>query len=462
MGICSIYTCNDSEINTTFGNEKFFAGIINVYNDTYNQNYPDYCLDNNTLVDFYIQGNSINSSNFVCDNGGLCLNGACTCGEVGEVCCPIGMGNASCNIGTCDIESGLCSVEETNYLCSDSDSIDYGYQPYEKFKFGNLTFYNSVESYTYPDLCVNNTHISELYCVNSSDGEFVEESCGQQSVCNNLTGACTCGGNREVCCPTGMDLIECNEGLACNNGVCAISQPLTTCGNGIIESGEICDDGNNLSCSPYPGCKNNCLASQYCGNGIKECSEECDDGNIYQNDYCNNNCVRNCGNGNCGESGESCSTCTADCGSCPSCFLAGTEIETEFGSKSIEEIKIGERVLTFNEIDGKMEYNNVVKTFEHETNGYLIINGKMKVTANHPVYLNGKWDEVGNAKIGDIMKLIDEYEIISKIENVDENVRVYNLEVSGNHNYYAQGILVHNKDGFGGDCPDPRNPDCIV
>ena len=80
------------------------------------------------------------------------------------------------------------------------------------------------------------------------------------------------------------------------------------CGNGIRESGELCDDGFrngqgngicNASCSGY--------GSAICGNGTQELGEECDDGNTGNGDGCSNVCSREaiCGN-NAVEQGEEC------------------------------------------------------------------------------------------------------------------------------------------------------------
>ena len=46
------------------------------------------------------------------------------------------------------------------------------------------------------------------------------------------------------------------------------------CGNGKIEIGEECDDGNTTACD---GCSPTCKLER-CGNGIVECDEQCDDG----------------------------------------------------------------------------------------------------------------------------------------------------------------------------------------
>ncbi len=54
------------------------------------------------------------------------------------------------------------------------------------------------------------------------------------------------------------------------------SLPSAICGNAILESGEVCDDGNNLDCNPYPGCTADCSRRVECGNNIAECGEQCD------------------------------------------------------------------------------------------------------------------------------------------------------------------------------------------
>ncbi len=92
------------------------------------------------------------------------------------------------------------------------------------------------------------------------------------------------------------------------------------CGNGIIEMGETCDDGNTTSSD---GCASVCsvevgysctgvpsACTPVCGDGIVAGSETCDDGNNVPGDGCDSNCTE--------EEGFSCtgtpSACTAICG----------------------------------------------------------------------------------------------------------------------------------------------------
>jgi cysteine-rich repeat protein len=72
------------------------------------------------------------------------------------------------------------------------------------------------------------------------------------------------------------------------------------CGNGKLEWGEECDDGNVKGCD---GCDVQC-AVEYppiCGNNVKETCEDCDDGNVVAGDGCSPQCKKEvpavCGNG---------------------------------------------------------------------------------------------------------------------------------------------------------------------
>ncbi|MCX6750834.1 MAG: DUF4215 domain-containing protein [Candidatus Pacearchaeota archaeon] len=62
------------------------------------------------------------------------------------------------------------------------------------------------------------------------------------------------------------------------------------CGNGILDEGEECDDGN-LNNSDL--CRNNCKFP-YCGDGVKDANEQCDDHNNVNGDGCSSTCQTEC------------------------------------------------------------------------------------------------------------------------------------------------------------------------
>ena len=105
-----------------------------------------------------------------------------------------------------------------------------------------------------------------------------------------------CGGDDpppEDCAAPGDE--DGNGAADCNDLACAVAtacQPV--CGNGKIEAGETCEDGNKLD---GDGCDSNCTKTA-CGNGIKSMNEGCDDGNTVSGDGCDASCMATgCGNG---------------------------------------------------------------------------------------------------------------------------------------------------------------------
>lgn len=61
------------------------------------------------------------------------------------------------------------------------------------------------------------------------------------------------------------------------------------CGDGKIDQGEICDDGNRIS---GDGCSPDCSSVETCGNGVLDeaIGEVCDDGNLAAGDTCCGDC----------------------------------------------------------------------------------------------------------------------------------------------------------------------------
>ncbi len=109
---------------------------------------------------------------------------------------------------------------------------------------------------------------------------------------------CDDGGTSDGKC---MDGSPCGKTMPCATGKCmpdgcsADCLSKEVCGNGIVDLGEVCDDGNTVS---GDSCESDCQSGTGCGNGIIDPNEECDDGNQVDTDDCHNNCKVNvCGDG---------------------------------------------------------------------------------------------------------------------------------------------------------------------
>jgi hypothetical protein len=135
------------------------------------------------------------------------------------------------------------------------------------------------------------------------------------------------------------------------------------------------------------------------------------------------------------------------------CFIAGTLITLANGEvKPIENVLIGDEVLTYNEKNGIHETGIVGDLKEHEVSQVIKLtfnNGNNIITTpEHPFFVIDKgWINASELQINDVCKKVDESKtLISNIELLEETHMVYNLlSVSNNHNFYANGVLVHNK-----------------
>jgi hypothetical protein len=132
------------------------------------------------------------------------------------------------------------------------------------------------------------------------------------------------------------------------------------------------------------------------------------------------------------------------------CFLEGTKVLLGSGKESpIEKLKIGDIVKSYDIINSAIVNSKVISVHQRWSNHYYVINGKIKVTGEHPFYVNGRWVKAKDLKIG--MKLFNGLtEIpVTSIEKINKQVKVYNLTVDEYQNYFAEGVLVHNKTPYG-------------
>ena len=135
------------------------------------------------------------------------------------------------------------------------------------------------------------------------------------------------------------------------------------------------------------------------------------------------------------------------------CFVAGTLISMSDETKvKIEDIKIGDEVFSYNLETREKEKGKVTNTMVFDNRQTLeieLVDGnKIGCTKIHPFFILGEgWLKAEELNVGDVAV----YEtgkaiVIGSIKEKGGLEKVYNISVETNHNYYANGVLVHNKD----------------
>lgn len=138
------------------------------------------------------------------------------------------------------------------------------------------------------------------------------------------------------------------------------------------------------------------------------------------------------------------------------CFVAGTPIATDHNTfKCIEDVGVGDYVLSYSENDGTVSRQKVIATFSKEvyqTIGLTIDSQYVETTYNHPFYspVYNCWVEAGSLRVGDyVVDSAGNCQVVqaTKINSFIHPVTVYNFTVENNHTYFVceSKILVHNE-----------------
>ncbi len=138
-------------------------------------------------------------------------------------------------------------------------------------------------------------------------------------------------------------------------------------------------------------------------------------------------------------------------------FIAGTKISMITGpSKNIEEIQVGDTLKSFTgavKVTAKVDYMANVRLYR--------LNDEVPfMTGPHPVRTESGWKSyqpeetklhlptlpIGTLALGDILfKEFDKREPLQNNEFITGNYRVYNLQVSGSNDYFANGYSVYSE-----------------
>ncbi len=133
-------------------------------------------------------------------------------------------------------------------------------------------------------------------------------------------------------------------------------------------------------------------------------------------------------------------------------IIADLEELLRGGLVNIQNVQVGDLVLTRNEYSGEHEYKPVIHLIQNEvlkeTLWIDLSNGDViKTTSGHLIFINDEWSDADKIQVGDTLYSLNEgVTKVVRISVSEEKVSVYNFTVDGNQNYFVgrNGVLVHN------------------
>jgi hypothetical protein len=133
-----------------------------------------------------------------------------------------------------------------------------------------------------------------------------------------------------------------------------------------------------------------------------------------------------------------------------SCFAAGTKVDTPRGAVDIQDLQLGDTVYSYNHEREAVEVQPIEELFTHADRTLLEVTlddgTELHVTPEHPFYnpAQGDYAPIGQMFPGDFVLREGAARRIREMRPLPDRAPVYNFEVHQNHNYYVEGVLVHN------------------
>ena len=309
----------------------------------------------------------------------------------------------------------------------------------EQCDYNGGTGYCAIGNGSTTPMCNGSAEWQGVVVFTDTTNSYVAQCCGNGTTGNYAVKSCNTAINTD---PT-----DCSGGYESACG-CGGSNKCKPCGSPV---------SYNAYCSVTASGDSECH-NYGCATGQTDCSGTCT--NLSTDNY---NCGR-CGNVCTG--GDTCQSgsCSLDCG--PTCFLnednccqsntgcfaAGTQITMADGAtRAIETLQVGDYVLAYDTLLGRAMPSRVTKTFVHQNEGGMVlVNGTVRATPNHPFYANGKWVRADELNSGDVLigltgRVDASMATLDSLQSMPAVETVYNLEVDTLHDYFAGGVLVHNK-----------------
>jgi len=230
-------------------------------------------------------GNGTVDGDEVCDDGNMVSGDGC------ETDCSFSCDNANPDTGDkkCD-DGNPCNGVET---CKDTHACAPGTNADDGSVCDGTKI--CVAGACVEDTCGDGFTSKSEECddANTANGDGCDAckfSCVSSDAARDCSGLDPCVGN--ICddathtCGNAIGAGDvCALDSVCLNNVCTA----IACGDGVMQAGEDCDDGNTAS---GDGCESDCTlpVSASCGNGVRDTGEQCDDSNKLNLDGCDSAC----------------------------------------------------------------------------------------------------------------------------------------------------------------------------
>ncbi len=145
----------------------------------------------------------------------------------------------------------------------------------------------------------------------------------------------------------------------------------------------------------------------------------------------------------------------------PACFVAGTSVLTPRGLVAIEQLEVGDEVVTMHDHDHEPGVRRLTQTYRHEDRAIVRIVladdagrdvDSFDVTAEHPFYVPG----YGFAPVRDLVPGVTHVQradastlTVASLHLLARTATVFNLEVDEFHTYFvgSSNVWVHNQYG---------------
>ncbi len=128
------------------------------------------------------------------------------------------------------------------------------------------------------------------------------------------------------------------------------------------------------------------------------------------------------------------------------CFPDGTQVLLEDGTRAIEDVRVGDRVVAMDD-KGELYVVRVqaAKTRRADQLVHVDLGTRtLRVTPRHPLLVNDEWVDAGEIRPGDALTTPSGRVTVRNVGYEHGPVRVHTLSVGAPHTFFADGVLAHN------------------